>query len=340
MGRYRHRPPPRLLRLPDRIGVPGPAAQKPFRFGAGIPGILPRKAFIETTRELESLGYSTLLLSDHLVDQYAPFSALGLAAGVTARLRVGMFVLNNDLRHPAVLAQELATLDQLSDGRLEIGIGAGWNRPEYDNAGLAFDSSGTRIERMGEAVTILKSLFEDGPTAFSGRYYQVHGFEELPRPLQRPHPPLMIGGGGQKTLSFAGREADIVGLAPRAIRPGLSDVRSCMAAGTLQKIGWVKAAAGGRFASLEFNTYPTFHPVTITDQPRAVAREIGDRFRQRYQVDLSEDEILDSPHVFIGSIDYLVDKCVELRERFGITYVFVGSEFREFAPVVERLAGR
>jgi probable F420-dependent oxidoreductase len=251
-----------------------------------------------------------------------------------------MFVLNNDLRHPAVLAQELATLDQLSDGRLEIGIGAGWNRPEYDSAGLAFDSSATRIERMGEAVTILKGLFTEGPTTFSGRHYKVNGFDDLPRPLQSPHPPLMIGGGGEKTLSLAGREADIIGLAPRAIRPGLSDVRSCMAEGTLQKIGWVKAAAGGRFASLEFNTYPTFHPVTITDRPRPVAKKIADRFQQHYGVALSEDEILDSPHVFLGSVESLVEKCLGLRERFGITYIFIGGEFREFAPVVERLAGR
>jgi probable F420-dependent oxidoreductase len=320
--------------------VPGSTAEKPFRFGAGIPGILPRKAFIEAVKEIESLGYSTMLLSDHLVDQYAPFSALGLAAGVTTTLRLGMFVLNNDLRHPAVLAQELSTLDQLSEGRLEIGIGAGWNRPEYDSAGLTFDPSGTRIERMGEAVKILKGLFNEGPVAFNGRHYQVRGFEDLPRPLQRPHPPLMIGGGGQKTLSFAAREADIIGLAPRAVRPGLSDVRSCTADGTLQKIGWVRDAAGDRFAGLEFNTYPTFHPVTVTDQPRPVARQIGDRFRQRYAVDLPDEEILDSPHVFIGSIDYLVEKCLALRERFGITYIFIGDEFREFAPVVERLAGR
>ena len=314
--------------------------RKPFRFGAGIPGILPRGQFIATVQEIEALGYSTMLLSDHLVDQFAPFSALGLAAGVTSSLRLGMFVLNNDLRHPAVLAQELATLDQLSEGRLEIGIGAGWNRPEYDNAGITFDTSATRIERMGEAVMVLKALFAGGPASFSGRHYRVRGFEELPRPLQRPSPPLMIGGGGQKTLSFAAREADIVGLAPRAIRPGLSDVRSCMAAGTLEKIGWVKAAAAERFSRLEFNTYPTFQPVSITDKPGPIAREIGDRFRQRYSVDLPDDEILDSPHVFVGSIESLVEKCLEIRERFGITYIFVGGEFREFAPVVERLAGR
>jgi probable F420-dependent oxidoreductase len=305
-----------------------------------MPDLLPRQAFIDGAKEIEGLGYSTLLLSDHLVDQFAPFSALGVAAGVTSRLRLGMFVLNNDLRHPVVLAQELATLDQLSDGRLEIGIGAGWNRPEYDSAGIAFDSSGTRIERMSESVSVLKSLFASGPTSFGGRHYKINGFADLPRPLQRPHPPLMIGGGGVKTLSFAAREADIIGLAPRAIRPGVSDVRSCMAEGTLQKIGWVRAAAGDRFEGLEFNTYPTFHPVTITDQPRPVARQIGDRFRQNYGVDLREDEILDSPHVFVGSIDYLVEKCLALRERFGITYIFIGDEFREFAPVVERLAGR
>lgn len=320
--------------------MPESNARKPFRFGAGIPGILPRKAFIETTQEIEGLGYSTMLLSDHLVDQFGPFSALGLAAGVTNSLRLGMFVLNNDLRHPAVLAQELATLDQLSDGRLEIGIGAGWNRPEYDSAGLAFDSSATRIERMGEAVTVLKSLFTEGPTAFSGRHYKLNGFEQFPRPLQRPHPPLMIGGGGQKTLSFAAREADIIGLAARAVRPGFLDVVSCMAAGTAQKLEWVKAAAGARFPELEFNTYSSLNPVTVTGDPGGVARDIADRLKNRFGVALGEDDILDSPHVFVGSIDSLVEKCLGLRERFGITYIFIGAEFREFAPVVERLAGR
>lgn len=305
-----------------------------------MPDLLPRQAFIDGAKEIEALGYSSLLFSDHLVDQFAPFSALGVAAGVTSGLRVGMFVLNNDLRHPAVLAQELATLDHLSDGRLEIGIGAGWNRPEYDSAGIAFDSSGTRIERMSESVKVLKSLFADGPVSFSGRHYKINGFADLPRPLQRPHPPLMIGGGGQKTLSFAAREADIIGLAPRAIRPGVSDVRSCMTEGTQQKIDWVRAAAGSRFASLEINTYPTFHPVTITDQPRPVARQVADRLNQRYDAGLIEDEILESPHVFIGSIDGLVEKCEQIRERHGISYIFVGNEFREFAPVVERLAGR
>ncbi len=314
--------------------------KKPFRFGAGLPGILPRHGFIDSVREIERLGYSTMLLSDHLVDQFGPFSALGLAAGVTSTLRLGTFVLNNDLRHPAVLAQELATLDQLSDGRLEIGIGAGWNRPEYDSAGIAFDSSGTRIERMSEAVTVLQGLFNDGPTTFEGRHYKINGFADLPRPLQRPHPPLMIGGGGRKTLTFAAREGDIIGLAPRAIRPGVSDVRSCMAAGTQQKIDWVRDAAKDRYANLEFNTYPTFHPVTITDNPRPVARQLADRLNQRYDAGLSEDEILESPHVFIGSIEGLTEKCRQIRELYGISYIFVGDEFREFAPVVERLAGR
>ena len=320
--------------------MPAQALRKPFRFGAGIPGILPRASFIDSVRAIEGLGYSTLLLSDHLVDQFAPFSALGVAAGVTTALRLGMFVLNNDLRHPAVLAQELATLDQLSDGRLEIGIGAGWNRPEYDSAGLAFDSSGTRIDRMGEAVTVLKALFSPGPTTFTGRHYKIDGFADLARPLQLPCPPIMVGGGGQKTLSFAAREADIIGLAPRAIKPGVSDVRSCMAAGTDVKIGWVKAAAGDRWASLEFNTYPTFHPITVTDTPGPVVARLTETLNKRHGIDLTEEEVMESPHVFIGSIEGMVDKCEQIRERHGISYIFVGDEFRQFAPVVERLAGR
>ena len=140
------------------------------------------------------------MLSDHLVDQFAPISALGVAAAVTSTLWLGTFVFNNDLRHPAVLAQELATLDRLSDGRLEIGIGAGWNKPEYESAGIPYDPGKVRIDRPAESITIMKRLFSDGPADFVGRFYRVTGFDDLPRPIQRPHPPFFVGGRSPKLL--------------------------------------------------------------------------------------------------------------------------------------------
>ena len=311
---------------------------KPFRFAAGIRGSETRAEFVSAVREVERLGYSALMLSDHLVDQFAPISALGVAAGVTSTLRLGTFVFNNDLRHPVVLAQELATLDRLSDGRLEIGIGAGWNKPEYEDAGIPFDAGTVRIDRLAEAISIMKGVFSDGPVDFEGRFYRVKGFEDLPRPVQRPHPPFFVGGGSPKLLRFAAQHAQIVGIAPRVGADGKADVIGCTLAGSERKVAVIREAAGPRFDQLEINTYPSLS-AKVTDQPRPAAREVGDRLRQRYGVDLSDDDILESPHVFIGSVDSLIEKFQMLRERLGISHIFVGEEYRDIAPIVERLNG-
>src|SRR6202022_127394 len=277
---------------------------KPFRFAAGIRTTASRADFVDAVREIEQLGYSSLMLSDHLVDQFAPISALGGAAAVTSARRLGTFVFNNDLRHPGVLAQELATLDRLSDGRLEIGMGAGWNKPEYEGAGIPYDPGATRIDRLAESMTIMKGLFADGPVDFEGRFYRVQGFEDLPRPIQRPHPPFFVGGGSPKLLRFAAQNAEIVGISPRVLPDGKADVRGCTLAGSEAKVAIIKAAAGDRFDQLEINTYPSFL-AKVTDQARPAARQVADRLRQRYGVDFSEDDILASPHVFIGSVDGL-----------------------------------
>jgi probable F420-dependent oxidoreductase len=311
---------------------------KPLRFAAGIRHTTTRAEFVNEVREVERLGYSALMLSDHLVDQFAPISALGVAAGVTSTLRLGTFVFNNDLRHPVVLAQELATLDRLSDGRLEIGIGAGWNKPEYDAAGIAYDPGTVRIDRLAESVAIMKGLFADGPVDFQGRFYRVKGCEDLPRPIQRPHPPFFVGGGSPKLLRFAARHAQIVGIAPRVLPDGKADVMGCTLAGSEAKVAIIREAAGSRFDQLEINTYPSLS-AKVTDQARPAAREVQDRIRQRYEVELSEDDILESPHVFIGSVAQLIEKFQMLRERLSINHIFVGEEFRDFAPVVERLSG-
>lgn len=316
------------------------AQMRPFRFAAGIrsTATLTRGEFMDAVREVERLGYSAMMLSDHLVDQFAPISALSVAAAVTSTLRIGTFVFNNDLRHPVVLAQELATLDRLSDGRLEIGIGAGWNKPEYEGAGIPYDPGATRIERLAEAVTILKGLFADGPVDFEGRFYRIKGFEDLPRPVQRPHPPFFVGGGSPKLLRFAAQNAQIVGIAPRVRPDGKADVIGCTLAGSEKKIAIIRNAAGPRFEQLEINTYPSFS-AKVTDQAGPAAREVADRIRRRYAVDFSEKDVLESPHVFIGSVGSLVEKFQMLRERLGISHIFVGDDYRDFAPIVERLSG-
>jgi len=311
---------------------------RPFRFLAEAVAVVDGRRLAEKARRAESMGYSVLILSDHLLEQLAPVPAMATIAAATERLRVGTFVFNNDLRHPAVLAQDLATLDVLSGGRLEIGIGAGWNEPEYDAIGLPFDPVGTRVARLEESIAVLKGLFAEGPFSFAGEHYTISGMDGQPKPVQRPHPPLLIGGGGRRILTLAGREADIVGLAPRVGRGTRADPRSLTFAATAEKLAWVREAAGDRYVRLEVNVYPSGWPVVVTDDARAEARKVIDRFRSRSGVELGEDEVLESPHLFIGSIASLTEKFVRMRDSLGISSIMVGDP-EELAPVVERLAG-
>jgi probable F420-dependent oxidoreductase len=310
----------------------------PFRFVADMSRIVDARTLAEDARRAESIGYSVAVLGDHLLEQLAPFPALAVIAGATERLRIGTFVINNDLRHPAVLAQDLATLDVLSGGRLEIGIGAGWNEDEYLAAGLPFDPPGTRIGRLEAAVTVLRGLFADGPFTYRDEHYVITALDGLPKPVQRPHPPFMVGGGGRRILTFAAREADIVGLAPRAVADGSVAIEDCLVPGVTERIGWIRAAAGERFDGLELNVYPSVGRLTITDHARQEAEALAQRLAGRYGSDASVDDLLESPFVFIGSVDGLAAKFREMRDRFGISSVTT-FEMDAFAPVVERLAG-
>ncbi len=264
-------------------------------------------------------------------------------AASTERIRIGTFVFNNDLRHPAVLAQELASLDVLS--RRSPGDR---DRSRLEPARVRRDRPALRPGRdAGRAASPSRSRCSrapsrDGPFSFAGEHYTIVEHDGQPKPVQRPHPPLFLGGGGRRLLSLAGREADIVGLAPRLLagdtgRPR-SDPRSLTAAATAEKIGWIRDAAGPRFAGLELNTYPTGGPIVVTDHARAEAAARADRMRRRTGVEISADELLESPHTFIGSIDGLARKFVDLREQFGISSFMTGG-IDELAPVVERLAG-
>lgn len=311
---------------------------KPFRFLADAFDASTTRELGERARAAEAMGVTTFVLPDHLVPQLAPIPYLATVAALTERLRISAFVHNNDLRHPAVLAQELATLDVLSGGRLDVAIGAGWNEPEYRAIGLPFDSIRVRQARLAEAITVLKGCFGEDAFSFAGEHYTITDYDGYPKPVQRPYPPFLIGGGGRRTLELAAREANIVGLAPRILSGQRPDPHSITWAATEEKIGWVREAAGDRFDALEFNVYPSQWPIVVTDDLGGEARKVIDRMKERTGMEMTEQDIIDSPHIFIGSIDRFVEKFTELRERLGINSFLVGS-LDELGPVVERLAG-
>ena len=309
-----------------------------FTFLASFQGVMDGPALAREARRAESMGFTALVVPDHLIEQLSPVPALATIAAATDRLRIAAFVHNNDLRHPAVLAQDLASLDVLSGGRLDVAIGAGWNKPEYDAIGLPFDPTPVRQARLEEAVAILKGCFADGPFSFSGEHYTIVDLDGQPKPIQRPHPPFLIGGGGRRTLALAGREAAIVGLAPRILASRRTDPGSLTLAAAAEKIAWVRAAAGPRFDQLVFNVYPSGWPITVTDDARGEAARVVEHLRGRTPVDLTVEDVLASPHLFVGSVAELVEKIRMLRERLGVTSFMVG-DIDELAPVVERLAG-
>lgn len=312
--------------------------QRPFRFGVSVHGSKSRAEWIDVARRTEELGYSTLLIPDHLGDQLSPIPALVAAADATNTLRVGSLVFDNDFRHPVMLAKEAATLDVLSSGRLELGLGAGWMKPEYERAGIPFERAGVRIERMEEAIRIVKGLFADGPVDFAGHYYTVTGFEGFPKPVQRPHPPLHIGGGGQRLLSIAAREADIVGFIPRARDDGQGqDLTDATPEALEQKIAWVREAAGERFADLELGILVA--QVLTTEDREQAAQFIASTLAAGFNV--STDVILQAPYLLLGTVDQICEDLLVRRERYGISYISVFEPSLEaLAPVVARLAGQ
>ncbi len=310
----------------------------PFTFLADAFDVSSARELGERARAAEDLGVTTFVLPDHLLAQPAPVPYLATVAALTERIRISAFVHNNDLRHPAVLAQELATLDILSEGRLDVAIGAGWNESEYAAIGLAFDPTRVRQARLAEAVTVIKGCFGTGPFSFAGEHYTITDYDAQPKPVQQPHPPFFVGGGGRATLELAAREAQTIGLAPRILRGGRSDPRSFTWAATEEKIGWVREAAGERFDALTFNVYPSFWPVTVTDDLEGEAEKVAAAMRERSGIELTVREVIDSPHIFIGSHDRFVEKFTALRDQLGISSFLVG-ELDQLAPVVQRLAG-
>ncbi len=314
---------------------------RPFQFLAEPGAIADGPSVADAARRAEAIGYTALVFPDHVIHPWGAVPLLTAIASATTRLRVMPFVMNNDFRHPAILAQDLATLDVLSGGRLDVAIGAGWNKPEYDALGLPFDAHPVRVARLAEAVVVLKGCFADGPFSFDGAHYTIRDHVGVPKPVQRPRPPLLIGGGGRRVLELAAREADVVGLGMRMVPgggPTRRDPRAITVAATEEKIRWVREAAGDRFADLVLNVYPSLVSPTVTDDARAVARAEVASIEALTGIALTPDELLESPHVFIGSVPGLVAKLREVRERLGISSFMVG-DVDTLAPVVERLAG-
>ena len=300
-----------------------------FRFGVQLHRTGSAREWAETARKAEALGYDILVMPDHVgVLAFGP--ALAAAAAATTTLRIGTFVLDNDFRHPAFVAQDAATLDLLSDGRFELGLGAGWHGPDYTATGIPFASPSVRVGRLQESVAIIKRLFGDAPVTFKGEHVAI---SDHPPVSTRPRPPLLIGAGGKRMLAFAAREADIVGLLSTSRADGSGfDLEDITAAATDDKVAAIRAAAGERFSALELNIL--LQALIVTDDTQAEA----DRISQRWE--LPAGDILDAPPVLIGPVEQIAETLRARRERFGISYVVARGEWLDdFAPVVARLAG-
>jgi probable F420-dependent oxidoreductase len=306
----------------------------PFRFGVQLSKTDSAAAWRDMARKIEGLGYSTLFIPDHFEDQFGPLVALTAAAEATSTLRVGSLVFGNDYRHPVVLAKEIATLDLFSEGRVEFGLGAGWMTSDYEQSGIGADAAGVRISRMAESLAIMKSLWSTGAATYQGEHYQVTGALGAPTPVQRPHPPIIIGGGGQRVLGIAAREADIVGVNPSLAAGyiGPEVLETTTAEYYRQRIEWIKQAAGKRFGELELQCL-TFLVQIVPDREEAVARLAG-------ALSVSEEQITESPIAMIGTTDQIIETLRERREQFGFSYIVVHeAELDTFAPVVAALTG-
>src|SRR4051812_37925806 len=248
---------------------------KPFRFAVIAYKATSKDEWVSKARYIEQAGYSTLLVPDHPREQLAPVPAILAAAEATNTLRVGSYVFNNDFRHPVMLAKEAATLDVLADGRFECGLGAGYERSEYEQCGVVYDPAPVRVRRLAEAVQVIKKVFAEEPATFSGDFYTINNLNGFPKPIQRPHPPLLVGGAGKQLLSLAAREANIVSIAAKALSDGSGlDVTTTTAAATMQKIDWIRQAAGERFDALELNII-IFAAIVTENRSQAMQQVAG-----------------------------------------------------------------
>jgi probable F420-dependent oxidoreductase len=322
-------------------------ASRPFRFSVQAFQAESAKEWRETAQQSEALGYSALFATDHYFGpgpvsestghrpvDVAPLAAIAVAAAATTSLRVGCRVFCVDYHQPVVLAKELATLDMLSEGRLEVGLGAGWVAAEYDALGIAMDAAGIRIERLGEVVELLKQHWSGQPVDVRGTHVTAHGFAGRPLPVQRPHPPLLIGGGAPKILRLAGRLADIVSINfnNASGRLGSKSVASSSVSGTESKLGWIREGAGDRFSDLEIEIGAYF--VAVKDDPRETLSAMASRFG------VEPADLVRHPHALIGSVDEICERLEQRRAELGVSYINIAQRhMTEFAPVVAKLSG-
>jgi probable F420-dependent oxidoreductase len=307
---------------------------RPIRFGTGGGRLGDRDRLVAAARRAEDIGYSTFSMADHFGLPFAPLIALQAVADATTTLRITQTVLAQDFRQPAVLAKELATLDVFSGGRVEVGLGAGWMRSEYEQAGIRFDSAGIRIARLEEFITVLKGLFGDEPFGFSGAHYRISDLDGTPKPIQRPHPPILVGGGGRKLLAVAAHRADIIQVMPRIQGPGQPINAGEFTAATYKdKIDHIKAVAGKRFPDIELGTQLLL--ATVTDDPDGAVAEFAAGHGIR------GDDLRDSPLVAVGSLNQVCDKLLAVRDEYGISYFTcpVGARPSSLAPIIDKVAG-
>jgi probable F420-dependent oxidoreductase len=318
-------------------------APRPFRFGVQARLARSRAQWAELAHRAEALGYDCLTMPDHLDDQLGPIAGLMAAADATTRLRIGHLVLANDYRHPVILAKELATLDLLSDGRLDLSIGAGHDASDYRAMGSAFDRPGLRIDRLEEALDVVYGLFGEGPFSYEGKYYQVRELDGQPKPTQ-PRVPLLMGAGGQRMLRLGASRADIIGvngtMRPGPVSPGVltsslpiprishASWLSMSAEQVDRKVDLIRQAAGARMAGIELSVRAFLTQVTS----RAAALE-GQLARE---LEVDREFTRTSPFILAGSVAGIAERLRERRDRWGITHVVVGAaEMESFAPVLD-----
>ena len=306
-----------------------------FRFGVEMMAPFDGMSWTDSAKEVEALGYSTLFVPDHFHEGYGPITAMATAAMATTTLKVGPMVLACDFRHPAVLARELASIDVLSQGRLEVGLGAGYQETDYDRSGIVMDAPGIRVSRLIEHATVLRRLFGDNPVTFDGQHYRITDLNGTPKPFRPGGPPIIIAGGGKRLLTFAATTADIIG-----VNPSLPSAKYRAHAGRIaleaaidEKFEWIRASAGDRFESLEFNAWLSV--ALVANDATAIAEKMSDRFAA------APADVLASPIILVGTETQIEDRLHHRRERWGYSYhVLQADRAHEFAPIVQRLTGR
>ncbi|HXW80560.1 MAG TPA: TIGR03621 family F420-dependent LLM class oxidoreductase [Acidimicrobiales bacterium] len=320
---------------------PGPARPRPFRFGS-TSFRTARSDVLADARKAEGLGFGTFALPDHFDFPLSTIPALMMVADNFPGLRVATCVLCNDFRHPLVTARDAATLDVLSDGRLELGLGAGYVASEYEMAGLAFDPGQVRLQRLTEAVQIAKMAFAGQAFSFKGEHYEVHNCIPTPVPVQRPGPPLLLGGGGRRLLSLAATEADIVSVLPASARAGLLRASQLGFQAFKDKVDFVRQVAGERGADLEIHVL-VFDGALSTDRRAAAEAFLGQSHERLHQfafdAEVTIDDLLGSPYFAFGTVEEVTEHLLRMRQETGASYFVVFPHLTDmFGQVIDRLA--